>query len=158
MMIATLPMTSDPVGEKFARLKHDLRARLDEGLLIAFSGGVDSAFLLWAAEMERKRSGGRLLALTTTSASFSAAERRDVEAFIELNGTNHVWCESHELLEPAYLANDRSRCFYCKTELFRICREVAAEHGLGSIAYGYNASDRGDFRPGHKGALENGII
>jgi len=158
MTVGVLPVTSDPAEEKLEQLSRSLREGLNEGLLIAFSGGVDSSFLLWAAEEKRKRSGGRLLALTTTSASFSSSERKDVEAFIDRHGIPHVWRESHEMLEPAYLANDRSRCFYCKTELFRICHEVAAEHGLESIAYGYNASDRGDFRPGHKAAVDNGII
>lgn len=143
---------------KFSALRDALRERLDRGLLVAFSGGVDSAFLLWAAEQQRKASGGRLLALTTNSASFSAAEADDVRAFIRLHDIPHVWRESRELENPRYTANDRSRCYYCKSELFRICREEADSSGLEHIAYGYNASDGTDDRPGHRSAVENGIL
>ena len=143
----------------YARLRSDLRHRLlDGGLVIAFSGGVDSAVLLWAAEQERLAGGGELLAVTTLSASFSQAERVDVELFIETFGIRHQWRESNELLDPRYAVNDINRCFYCKTELFTICKQTANEAGLKWIAYGYNASDRGDTRPGHRAALENGII
>lgn len=156
--IQALDGGSIPLGHKLDVLNTALRGYLRDGLLIAFSGGVDSALLLWAAEKERRRSGGRLRAMTTTSASFSAAERADVESFLAMCGVDHIWRESQELLDPAYLANDRSRCFHCKTELFRICHEIAGANGLGVIAYGYNASDRGDFRPGHQAAIENGIV
>jgi pyridinium-3,5-biscarboxylic acid mononucleotide sulfurtransferase len=146
-------------ASKFSDLQAELRQRLlNGGLVIAFSGGVDSAFLLWAAEQERLRSGGELLALTTQSASFSQAERFDVEKFIEQSGVRHVWQDSNELLNPDYTINDTDRCFHCKTELFTICKQAASESGLKWIAYGYNASDQGDTRPGHRAALENGII
>lgn len=143
---------------KFEKLKALLRLRLSDGLVIAFSGGVDSAFLLWAAEQVRLRSGGKLLALTTRSESFSDAERIDVENFIAVHQIEHVWKESKELLDPRYAVNDKSRCYFCKTELFRICTEVASERGLKWIAYGYNASDGSDIRPGHQAALENAIL
>ncbi len=148
----------DVVQEKYLELQHLLRPRLAEGLLIAFSGGVDSAFLVWAAEQERLRSGGRLTALTTLSESFSRAERADAERFIETHGIEHQWVESKELSDPAYTINDRNRCFYCKTELFAICHEAAKTQDIKWIAYGFNASDRGDFRPGHKAAVENSIL
>src|SRR5580765_6488019 len=146
-----------PVREKYLKLRELLRLRLPEGLMIAFSGGVDSAFLVWAAEQERRSSGGRLAALTTLSESFSQAERGDADRFIETYAIRHFWHKSKELLNPQYAANDLNRCFYCKTELFNICREVAGKHDFKWIAYGYNASDGGDFRPGHKAAVENAI-
>jgi pyridinium-3,5-biscarboxylic acid mononucleotide sulfurtransferase len=146
-------------SKRYGALRQDLRQRLfDGGLVIAFSGGVDSAFLLWAAEQERLKAGGELLALTTQSASFSQAERVDVERFVEKSGIRHTWHDSNELLNPEYAINDTNRCFHCKTELFTICKQAASEAGLKWIAYGYNASDRGDTRPGHRAALENGII
>ena len=144
--------------EKFLVLKDILRPKLAEGLLVAFSGGVDSAFLIWAAEQERARSGGKLAALTTLSESFSKAERADAERFIKTHGISHFWRESRELLNPEYAINDSNRCFHCKTELFNICHEAAVEHDLKWIAYGYNASDRGDVRPGHKAAVEHSIL
>ena len=144
---------------RYEDLRADLRGRLlDGGLVIAFSGGVDSALLLWAAEQERLRAGGELLALTTQSASFSKAERVDVERFIQQSGVRHIWRDSEELLNPEYAINDTNRCFHCKTELFTICKQAASEAGLKWIAYGYNASDRGDTRPGHRAALDNGIL
>ena len=151
-------LLSDSVQEKFLVLKDILRPKLTDGLIVAFSGGVDSAFLTWAAEQERRESGGELLALTTLSESFSNAERQDAERFIGEHGIKHVWHESKELLNPAYAINDSSRCFHCKTELFNICHEAAAARGFRWIAYGYNTSDRGDIRPGHKAAIENAIL
>lgn len=149
-------------AESAALKLEDLNLRLREllrgGLVVAFSGGVDSTFLLWAAEEERRRSGGKLLALTTVSDSLAAVERDDVRRFIDEFEVDHIFVESNELLDPRYAVNDASRCFYCKTELFRICREAAESNGYASIAYGYNASDRGDIRPGHNAAIENGIL
>jgi uncharacterized protein len=146
------------VESRFERLRRALNQYLAQGLVIAFSGGVDSAFLVWAAEQERKASGGSLLALTTSSDSLASAERADVETFVAMYNIPHIWCESREFDDAAYLTNDRSRCYHCKSELFRICGEVAAERGLATIAYGFNASDVGDVRPGHRAALENGIV
>lgn len=151
-------LIADAESAKFANLSEMLREKLADGLLIAFSGGVDSAFLLWAAERQRKISGGRLLAMTTNSASFSSAEAEDVRSFIRLHDIPHAWHESRELDDPRYTANDRSRCYYCKSELFRICREEAQSRDLAHIAYGYNASDTGDDRPGHRSAIENEIL
>ena len=148
----------EALQNKFLTLKDILKPKLSEGLIVAFSGGVDSAFLTWAAEQQRQQSGGELLALTTLSESFSQAERLDAERFIGEHAINHIWHESNELLNPQYAINDSNRCFHCKTELFNICHEVASERGFKWIAYGYNASDRGDIRPGHKAAVENAIL
>ena len=148
----------EALQSKFLTLKNILKPKLSEGLIVAFSGGVDSAFLTWAAEQERRESGGELLALTTLSESFSQAEKVDAERFIDDHGVKHIWHESKELLNPEYAINDSNRCFHCKTELFSICHEIANERGFKWIAYGYNASDRGDIRPGHKAAVENSIL
>ena len=78
--------------------------------------------------------------------------------FAALVGAEHRWEETAELENPAYLRNDLDRCYHCKTELFRLSHDLAARLGYGAIAYGYNASDRGDFRPGHRAAKENDII
>ncbi|HEY2847694.1 MAG TPA: ATP-dependent sacrificial sulfur transferase LarE [Pyrinomonadaceae bacterium] len=148
----------DELIAKHDALRLSLRRYLRDGLLIAFSGGVDSAFLVWAAEQERLTNGGRLLALTTSSDSLATAERDDAQKFVADIGFDHLWSESQEFEKDEYLKNDASRCYHCKTELFRICGEVAAERSLKSIAYGFNASDIGDTRPGHRAAMENGAV
>jgi uncharacterized protein len=161
-MNTTAAIEKDLAGEtldaKSQALRISLREYLRDGLLVAFSGGVDSAFLVWVAEQERLANGGRILALTTSSDSLASRERADVEKFVGEIGFDHLWCESREFEKKDYLKNDASRCYHCKTELFRICGEIAAERGLRTVAYGYNASDVGDTRPGHRAATENGIV
>lgn len=152
------PKIPESTLQKFARLKEVLTAPVREGLLVAFSGGVDSAFLLWAAEMVRRESGGRVLALTTVSASTPAREKADAQRFASTLGVPHIWTASEELSNPEYRRNDENRCYHCKSELFRISHEKLGELECRHIAYGYNASDRGDFRPGHRAALENEIL
>jgi uncharacterized protein len=127
-------------------------------LIVAYSGGVDSAFLLWTAEQERRVSGGRLLAVTAVSASLAQVEKEDAAAFARLAGVEHCWEESEELANPDYVRNDGARCYHCKTELFRLSRSLAERRGFAHIAYGYNASDRGDVRPGHRASIENDIL
>src|SRR4051812_11338741 len=151
-------LSLDRAQEKLVALRAALRPALARGLIIAYSGGVDSAFLLWASKQEQDANGGRLLAITTVSASLSQAERDDAAGFAASLGVEHRWEESHELENPAYAQNDLSRCYHCKTELFRISHDLAAKYGYGYIAYGFNASDRGDFRPGHNAAKENNIL
>jgi uncharacterized protein len=146
---------------KFEILDATLGELLRDGLVVAFSGGVDSAFLLWAAERARRARGigpEKLLALTAVSASMAATERDDARRFAEELGVGHRWEESRELENPAYAANDARRCYHCKTELFRIAGDVALAGGQRWLAYGYNASDRGDFRPGHQAAEERGVL
>lgn len=162
---ARLPLVSGTPDllEKHAQLSDQLRVLLPDGLIIAFSGGVDSAFLLWAAERERRTTGGRLMALTAVSASMAGVEREDAHAFSLSLGVEHVWEESHELENPAYVVNDSSRCYHCKSELFRIAKATASRRlaegsGFRWLAYGYNATDCRDVRPGHAAALENDVL
>jgi uncharacterized protein len=152
------PLTVEEVRAKYENLRARLRPKLAEGLVVAFSGGVDSAFLLFAAEQERRAGGGKLLAVTAESESMAQVERDDAKQFAESIGVTHLWAKSAELSDPNYAVNDANRCYHCKTELFRVSADVAARFGFKWIAYGYNASDRSDFRPGHRAALENGII
>jgi pyridinium-3,5-biscarboxylic acid mononucleotide sulfurtransferase len=148
----------DAAETKFQKLLDLLRPKLDDGLVIALSGGVDSTFLVWAAEQQRRKTGGELIALTTTSESYSQAERADVERFIAAYDIPHTWAASRELLDARYTANNTDRCFHCKTELFRVCRDAAHSLGFKWIAYGYNASDQAGIRPGHQAAVENAIL
>lgn len=143
---------------KLERLRAYLEQRMPEGVVVAFSGGVDSAFLLWAAEDARRSCGGRLVALTTLSPSMSQVDRADARRFALSLGVDHVWRESQEFSSDDYLRNDRQRCYHCKAELFRIAGSLARERGCRWILYGYNDSDRGDVRPGHRAALEHGVL
>jgi uncharacterized protein len=143
---------------KYSALREALRPRLQRGLIVAFSGGVDSAFLLWSAEQERLASGGRLLAVTAVSDSLPQAEKHDAEKFAQSIGVELRWEASGELSNPDYVRNDGLRCYHCKTELFRLTRSLKDHGAYEFVAYGYNASDRTDYRPGHKAAEENGVI
>lgn len=152
--------------EKFEALRKYLQDKLQEGLLIAFSGGVDSAFLLWTASDVLKslapESRGKLVALTTLSPSMAGVEKKDAMDFSSsLNEENlfeHIWKESKEFDNPNYVKNDSKRCYYCKSELFEIAKKVASQKTIRWIAYGYNASDRGDYRPGHEAAKESRVL
>lgn len=143
---------------KARRLTALLERYVHDGAVVAFSGGVDSAFLLWAAVRAEARGAGRVIALTTTSASTPDTDRDDAHRFAASIGAEHIWEESQEVDLPEYRRNDGERCYHCKTELFRIARRAAHERGLRWILYGYSASDRGDVRPGHRAAQENGVV
>jgi uncharacterized protein len=148
----------DEAHEKLDLLRQTLKPLLGDGVLVAFSGGVDSAFLLWVARMVQEVGAGRIVALTTTSASTPHGDRMDAMAFTRSLGVQHRWRESLEISLSTYARNDRARCYHCKVELFRIAGEVAQEEGLKWLLYGYNASDQGDDRPGHRAAQEAGVL
>jgi uncharacterized protein len=157
------PILSSRVDEeaaagKLSSLRSALSQTVPEGVLVAFSGGMDSAFLLWAAEQVRAEKGGRVVALTTTSPSTPAQDKEDATAFSGRLGVEHIWRKSREMLLAEYSRNDRERCYHCKAELFRITADVAQESGLRWVLYGYNASDQGDDRPGQRAAEESGVL
>jgi uncharacterized protein len=146
------------LDERFAKLEELLNAVVRDGLVVAFSGGVDSAFLLWAAGRAAGRTDGSVVALTAVSESMPARDLDDGVQFAEGVGVEHVIEHSAEMQDPEYVRNDADRCYYCKAELFRIAERLSAEHGMRWIAYGYSASDRYDVRPGHQAALESGVL
>jgi uncharacterized protein len=119
--------------------------------LVAFSAGVDSTFVLAVA---REVLGERAVALTAHSPSVPAAEREEARALAARLGIRHLEVESHEQENPRYVANDVDRCYHCKSELYRICEEVARREGLAAILDGFNADDGKDHRPGHQAARE----
>jgi uncharacterized protein len=123
-------------------------------LLVAFSGGVDSTFLLAVA---RQVLGDGVLALTAHSSSLAGSERAEARALAARLGARHVEVESREGDDPDYQANGDQRCYFCKRELYRLCREVAAREGMTVIADGFNWDDRRDHRPGHRAAAEAGV-
>jgi pyridinium-3,5-biscarboxylic acid mononucleotide sulfurtransferase len=133
-----------------------LRSRLHAcgGALLAFSGGVDSTFLLAVA---REVLGDRVVALTAHSPSVPQAERREARRLAASLGVHHLEVESHEGVDPRYVENTDQRCFFCKQELYRLCRQAAASLGLAVVVDGFNADDQRDHRPGHRAAAEAGV-
>jgi uncharacterized protein len=124
-------------------------------VIVALSGGIDSVYLAWAAQ---KAVGERALAVTAVSASYSAFDREQVESFLKLTGARHEFVETRELENPAYRVNDRNRCYYCKDELFTVLEEMAKNRNFVAVAYGVNADDTFDFRPGQRAAREHQVL
>ena len=136
---------------------HLLLARLAEipSLIVALSGGADSAYLAWAAH---KALGGQALSVTALSPSYSAHDRAIVEEFVNKLGLRHEFIETHEMDNPAYRANAADRCYFCKDELFSALDVLAHARGFAAVAYGVNADDTLDFRPGHRAATEHQVL
>lgn len=137
----------------------DLEQRLAglDSVMVAFSGGADSAFVLAAAV--RALGPSRVVAATAMSPSLPASELEPARAFAESLGVRHYTPETHEMEREGYRANAGSRCYFCKSELLDVLRPVAAELGIAAIATGTNADDaRAGFRPGIRAADERGAV
>jgi uncharacterized protein len=137
--------------------EHVLLSRLAgiPSLVVALSGGADSAYLSWAAH---KVLGARALSVTALSPSFSAHDRAMVDEFISKLGPRHEFIETHEMENPAYRANATDRCYFCKDELFSALDGLAHARRFAAVAYGVNADDTLDFRPGHRAATEHQVL
>src|SRR5277367_5309004 len=131
-----------------------LLQRLTElsSVIVALSGGTDSAYLAWAAH---RALGQRALAVTAVSPSFAPHDRSVVDDFVAAFGLQHEYADTHEMENPAYRANASDRCYFCKDELFSALDVMAGERGFSAVAYGVNADDTLDFRPGHRAATEH---
>jgi uncharacterized protein len=120
-----------------------------ERVIVAYSGGTDSAYLAWAAHQAL---GDNALAITADSASIPESHKRDAEAFVRQFGIRHEYVETHEFDNPEYVKNDANRCFHCKDELFTVLEKVGLHRGFQHIVYGVNKDDLGDYRPGQRAA------
>jgi len=118
-------------------------------LLVAYSGGIDSAYLAWAAH---RALGDNMLAVIADSPSLARTHLTDAIAFANEQGFPVEVIQTSELDRPDYVRNDGQRCFQCKDELFGVMEQLRAARGFDAIAYGVNVDDQGDFRPGQQAA------
>jgi uncharacterized protein len=145
----TLDRTLDgTLAAKQAKLVDLLRQM--RRVIVAYSGGADSAYLAWAA---KQALGDDAIAITADSASIPASHKRDAEAFARQFGIRHEYVETHEFDNPDYVKNDPNRCFHCKDELFTVLEKLAGERDFTNIVYGVNRDDLGDYRPGQQAAI-----
>jgi uncharacterized protein len=140
------------LAKKNTLLQSELR-RLRR-VLVAYSGGVDSAYLAWAAHQAL---GENMLAVIADSPSLARTQLHDAVAFAEEQGIPLEVILTSELEHPEYARNDAQRCFHCKDELFTTMEDLRAARGFDTIVYGVNMDDQGDFRPGQKAAQEHHV-
>jgi pyridinium-3,5-biscarboxylic acid mononucleotide sulfurtransferase len=145
--------TAATLDEKAERLRQIL-ARSGR-LLIAYSGGVDSAFLSW---MAHRVIGDQMRAVIADSASLARTHLEDALTFAREHAIPIEVVETHELENPAYIRNDAQRCFHCKDELFTVLERYRETGAFDAIAYGVNADDEGDFRPGQQAARQHHVL
>ena len=124
-------------------------------LVVAYSGGVDSAYLAYAAH---RALGERMLDVTALSASYSERDRKEAEACVARINFRHEFIETDELANAAYRVNNPDRCYFCKDELFEKLDELASGRGFAAVAYGVNVDDQGDWRPGQRAAREHKVL
>ena len=139
--------------EKEAALLARLRAA--GRVLVAFSGGVDSSYLAWAAH---RAAGDGSLAVTAVSPSYPKSHRDVAEQVVAQFALPHRFVDTHEMARDDYRANRPDRCYFCKTELFEVLGALRDELRFDAVAYGVNTDDTGDFRPGHRAADEHGVL
>ncbi len=145
-------MTDDKLLNKYEELKKYLGSF--GKVAVAFSSGVDSTFLLYAA---KEALGDNVLALTASSCSFPVRELKETKAFCEEHGIRQIIVESEELSIEGFSHNPKNRCYLCKRELFQKFRDVTEREGIKEIVEGSNLDDNGDYRPGLMAVAELGI-
>ena len=159
-IIAAMAVPSQTIIEGTESAETKLRALEDRlrdlsSVMVAYSGGVDSAFLAAAAH---RVLGDRMLAVLADSPSLARRDMEQARAFAESIGMPLRVIQTEELDKPEYQRNDANRCFHCKTELFEGMKALGAELGFAHIAYGMNADDRRDYRPGQRAAEEHEVL
>jgi uncharacterized protein len=140
------------LASKQAALNEVLRA--SGRLLVAYSGGVDSAFLAWAAHQALREN---MLAVIADSPSLARTQLADAVAFANEQGIPNEVIVTAELDRPEYVRNDGQRCFHCKDELFEMMEKLRVARGFDAIAYGVNLDDQSDFRPGQQAARQHHV-
>ena len=140
------------LAAKEARLRRSIAAC--ESMIVAFSGGVDSAYLAWVATQVL---GPAALCVTADSPSYADRHRQLACRTARECGFRHEIVRTTELERPEYRANPANRCYYCKHELYDVLSRMARERGIAVVADGNNADDRGDYRPGRQAARELGV-
>ena len=150
------PLTTPEAVPTLERKVAGLQALLREmgQVVVCFSGGVDSGYLLAEAV---NALGDNALALTAISPSLAPEEGADARGLAESIGARHLLIDTYELDDPRYAANPVNRCYFCKTELYGKAVEEAAALGIAHVLDGFNVDDRGDHRPGRKAARERGV-
>lgn len=148
----TNEMIDAEIQAKYNHLQAILREM--ESVLVAYSGGVDSALLLKVAHDVL---GDRALGVIASSPAYAQEETSDAVAVARQMNLPLLTIETHELQDERYVENNFNRCYFCKTELFSQLKPLAREHHLRCIAYGVNKDDDGDFRPGQRAAREFGV-
>src|SRR5579864_2567340 len=148
-----MELRESDLGSKEALLRRELH-RLGR-VLVAYSGGVDSAYLAFAAHRE---SNDKMLAVIADSPSLARVQLDDAVSFAREHGIPLEVISTGEIERPEYIRNDGQRCFHCKDELFTVMEKFRGTHGFDVIAYGVNLDDQDDFRPGQRAAREHRVV
>lgn len=152
-MTASATTLMDEARTKLAALEAGLRAV--DRLMVAYSGGVDSAFLVATAY---RVMGARMVAVLADSPSLARQDLAEARAFAAAQGFPLEIVATGEMEQPEYARNDAQRCFHCKSALFGAMEALGARRGFTAIAYGLNLDDRGDYRPGQRAAEEHAVL